>query len=155
MGKVEEQVNGDANESVADVKIERPEYEELIKMVNIVSKPLASKKMTKKVYKLVKKAAKAKELRRGVKETCKALRKKEKGIVIFAGDVSPIDCYSHMPVMCEDAKLPYVFVPARIDLGLASQTKRATSVVMIKKSEDYGEAYTELKSAIKELPLPI
>merc|ERR1711872_672852 len=95
---------------------DRPEYEELLKMVNVISKPMASKKMTKRIYKLVKKSAKAN-------------RKKEKGVVIFAGDVSPIDVYSAMPVACEDAGLPYIYVPARIDLGLASQTKRATSVV--------------------------
>ena len=44
------------------------------------------------------------------------------------GDVLPIDVYSCMPIMCEDAKLPYCYVPARVDLGLASQTMLATSV---------------------------
>ena len=137
------------------IKTERPEYDELITMINVIAKPMASKKMTRKIYKLVKKAAKAKQLRRGVKEVGKAIRKKEKGFIIFAGDVSPLDVYSHMPVMCEENKLPYVFVPARIDLGLASQTKRATCVVLIKKSDDYADAYTELRNIIKELPLPI
>ena len=75
--------------------------------------------------------------------------------MVFAGDVSPIDVYSCMPVMCEDAKLPYCYVPARVDLGLASQTMRATSVVMIKKGDDYAEDYSELRSSVKELPLPI
>ena len=47
-------------------------------------------------------------------QVSKAIRKKEKGVVIFAGDVSPIDVYSAMPVACEDAGLPYIYVPARI-----------------------------------------
>ena len=98
------------------------------KMVNVIAKPMASKKLTKKTYKLVKKSSKAKQLRRGVKEVQKTIRKKEKGVVVFAGDVSPIDVYSCMPIMCEDAKLPYCYVPARVDLGLASQTMLATSV---------------------------
>lgn len=134
---------------------DRPEYEELLKMVNLIAKPMASKKMTKKIYKLVKKSAKAKSLRRGVKEVSKAIRKKEKGVVIFAGDVSPIDVYSALPVACEDNGLPYLYVPARIDLGLASQTKRATSVVMIKKAEAYADAYVELKTTVREIPLPL
>ncbi|XP_057311223.1 H/ACA ribonucleoprotein complex subunit 2-like protein [Hydractinia symbiolongicarpus] len=158
MGKSKDKsITEDADKTldVSVVNAERPDYDELVSMVNIISKPLASKKMTKRIYKIVKKAAKKKELRRGVKEVAKAIRKKEKGLVIFAGDVSPLDVYSHMPVMCEDNKLPYCFVPARIDLGLASQTKRATCVVMVKKSDDYADAYTELRDAIKELPLPL
>ena len=34
-------------------------------------------------------------------------------LVIFAGDISPIDVYSHMPVACEEAELPYCYVPSR------------------------------------------
>ena len=156
MGKKEksaDDTNGDI--SMTDIKIERPSYEELLPMMNVISKPLASKKMTKRIYKVVKKAATKKQLRRGVKEVGKALRKKEKGLVVLAGDVSPLDVYSHMPIMCEENNIPYCYVPARIDLGLASLTKRATCVVMIKKDEDYGDLYSELKETIKELPLPI
>ena len=42
----------------SDIKVERPSYEELVKMVNVISKPMASKKLTKKIYKLVKKSSK-------------------------------------------------------------------------------------------------
>ena len=145
--------NGDV--AIEEIKLERPSYEELITQMNVIAKPLASKKMTKKIYKVVKKAAKAKQLRRGVKEVLKAIRKKEKGLVVFAGDVSPLDVYSHMPVLCEENKLPYCFVPARIDLGLASQTKRATCVVLVKKDDTYDSSFTELRDRIKEMPLPL
>lgn len=55
-------------------------------------------------------------------------------IVIFAGDVSPFDVIAHMPVMCEDAHVPYIFVDRRSDLGLCAATKRSTSVVMVLRS---------------------
>lgn len=47
-------------------------------------------------------AAKAKALRRGVKEVVKAVRKGEKGFVLIAGDISPIDVIAHLPILCED-----------------------------------------------------
>lgn len=53
-------------------------------------------------------------LRRGVKEVVKGLRKGEKGIVIMAGDISPIDVISHLPVLCEDSDVPYVFVQSKV-----------------------------------------
>ncbi|XP_066931894.1 H/ACA ribonucleoprotein complex subunit 2-like protein [Clytia hemisphaerica] len=156
MGKKEstaDESNGDI--TLSEIKVERPSYDELLPMLNLISKPLANKKVTKRIYKVVKKAANKKKLRRGVKEVGKALRKKEKGLVILAGDVSPLDVYSHMPILCEESNIPYCYVPARIDLGLASQTKRATCVVMIKKDEDYEDLYSELKETLKSFPLPI
>ena len=34
-------------------------------------------------------------------------------VCIIAGDVSPIDVLSHVPVLCEDNEVPYVFVPSK------------------------------------------
>jgi len=33
--------------------------------------------------------------------------------VVIAGDVSPIDVISHIPVACEDNKVPYAYVPSK------------------------------------------
>ena len=33
--------------------------------------------------------------------------------VVIAGDISPIDVISHIPVACEDHKVPYAYVPSR------------------------------------------
>ena len=35
-------------------------------------------------------------------------------IVVLAGDVTPIDVYSHLPVMCEDRNVPYCYVPSKM-----------------------------------------
>ena len=51
--------------------------------------------------------------------------------MILAADITPIDIISHLPVMCEDAQIPYVFVPSKEELGHASATKRPTSCVMV------------------------
>ena len=130
-------------------------YEELVTLVNEIAKPMASKKLTKKLYRVVKKAQNSKRLRRGVREVVKALRKNEKGVVVLAGNVSPIDVISHIPVFCEDKELPYCYVPSRRDLGTASQTKRPTSAVLVQTSEDYEKLYKECYSAVDALPLPL
>ncbi len=134
---------------------EPPTYEELLALVSIIANPMASKKLTKKLYKVVKKSRKAKRLKRGVREVVKGLRKNEKGLVVIAGDVSPIDVISHIPVLCEDNEVPYCYVPSRRDLGAASLTKRPTSVVMVKAEDEYKELYEECFSKVDALPLPI
>ncbi|XP_014255555.1 H/ACA ribonucleoprotein complex subunit 2-like protein [Cimex lectularius] len=132
-------------------------YEERLKFVNEIAKPLASRKLTKKIYKLIKKSHKeGKAYWSGLKNVQARLRKGDvEGIAILAGDVSPIDVYTHVPAVCEDKDVPYVFVPSREDIGLAMGVNRAVIAAYIGESEGYKELYDEVKSEIKSLPIPI
>ncbi|KAG7270581.1 hypothetical protein CRUP_000146 [Coryphaenoides rupestris] len=130
-------------------------YQELIANINPIAQPLASRKLSKKLYKCVKKAAKLKQIRRGVKEVQKFINKGEKGIVVLAGDTLPIDVYCHLPVMCEDRSLPYAYVPSKLDLGSSAGSKRPTCVILIKPHEDYQEAYDECLGEVTVLPKPL
>lgn len=89
-------------------------YEERVKHVSVIAKPLATKKQTKRAYKVVKKATKVKGIKRGVKEVVKGIRKGEKGVCIIAGDISPVDVISHIPVLCEENDIPYIFTPSKV-----------------------------------------
>lgn len=119
-------------------------------------------------------AAKAKALKRGVKEVVKSLRKSALattssasetplGVVVIAADISPMDVISHLPVLCEDHGVPYVYVTSRAELGAAGSTKRPTSVVMVgrekgkgakkegeEEKEDWGEVYGDLVKVVKK-----
>ena len=65
------------------------------------------------------------------------------GIVVLAADISPMDVISHIPVLCEDHDIPYVYVSSRAELGAASATKRPTSVVMVSPTWPKKETKTE------------
>jgi H/ACA ribonucleoprotein complex subunit 2 len=116
-------------------------------------------------------AAKNKTLKRGVKEVVKSLRKSPQGapnvegpgVVILAADISPMDVISHIPVLCEDHNVPYIFVASRAELGAAGNTKRPTSVVMISETrigtkkdekvegeEDFKEVYKDLVKLVEK-----
>ena len=34
-------------------------------------------------------------------------------VCVIAGDISPIDVITHLPVFCEDRDVPYIFVPSK------------------------------------------
>jgi H/ACA ribonucleoprotein complex subunit 2 len=55
--------------------------------ISAIAQPMAGKKLHKRIYKIVKKAADAKALKRGVKEVVKAVRKGDSGLVVIAGDI--------------------------------------------------------------------
>ena len=73
-------------------------------------------------------------------------------LVIIAGDISPEDVISHIPVLCEDYAVPYIFTPSKLALGLASLTKRPTSVILLEENGKEKERIDELqKEAKKEM----
>ncbi|MCJ1321661.1 snoRNA-binding protein [Xylographa vitiligo] len=162
--------------------VTKPKAAPLIGALVPFANPLADEKVGKKVLKSVKKAmsphptaAKNKSLKRGVKEVVKSLRKSAPatasgtaaappGVVVLAADISPMDVISHIPVLCEDHGIPYIFVTSRAELGAAGSTKRPTSVVMVspekggKKGgtekekvegeEDFAEVYADLVKVV-------
>ncbi|XP_076758522.1 NHP2 ribonucleoprotein [Xylocopa sonorina] len=131
-------------------------YEEKLKYTNVIAKPMAPKKLTKKIYKCIKKASKHKTyLRNGLKDVQKHLRKGEQGLVVFAGDVFPMEIMCHLPVVCEDKNIPYCYTPSRQDIGSAMGIKRGSLMVLIKENSDYKELYDEIKSAMVTLSVPL
>lgn len=145
------------------------------RLVSPIANPLADEKLTKKVLKAVKAAAEKKMIRRGVKEVVKALKKGEKGLTVvsdqtpsfleqqsltnhctmpfcaaqIAGDISPVEVIAHVPIFCEEKDVAYIYVPSKEDLGLASLTKRPTSIVMVRHGADLGDAYAECESGMR------
>ena len=119
--------------------------------ISPIASPIAGPKLEKKLFRITKKVFKYKGVRRGVKEVCKSIRKQHKGIVVLAADVSPVDVISHIPVLCENNGIPYVFVRSRVELGLASETKRPTSVVMLQTPKDDAALAEKFAKLIKKL----
>ncbi|KAE8749076.1 hypothetical protein FOCC_FOCC004244 [Frankliniella occidentalis] len=131
-------------------------YEEKLSFVSAIASPMASKKLTKKLYKVIKKASKHKTyVRNGLKDVQARIRKGETGIVIFAGDVSPIEIMCHMPAVCEDKDIPYCYTPAKSDIGAAMGVKRASVMVLVRPHDDYKELYDECYEEMKHLPHPL
>ena len=73
--------------------------------------------------------------------------------MIIAGDIFPIDVMAHLPVLCEENNVPYIYVSSKEELGIAGATKRATSCIMVmdKVEEDYKELYSEVLGEVKPL----
>ncbi len=72
---------------------------------------------------------------------------------MIAGDINPIDVITHVPVLCEDSKVPYVYVHSKELLGTAGSTKRPTSCVLVldKTDKEYKELYDDVLAQVKPL----
>ncbi|XP_002734677.1 H/ACA ribonucleoprotein complex subunit 2-like protein [Saccoglossus kowalevskii] len=155
MGKTPKKSKEVKEEQTEETESNERSYEMLVNLMNSISQPLAGRKLTKRLYKTVKKASKQKNVRRGVKEVQKFIKKGEKGFIVLAGDVTPIDVYCHIPVMCEDNDIPYAYVPSKQDLGVATGAKRPTACVLVKVADEYKDNFTDCFQEIQALPMPI
>ena len=86
-------------------------------------------------------------------------------LLVLAADITPMDIISHLPVLSEEAQVPYIFVSSKEELGHAASTKRPTSCVMIcpnakvvkkvsdsgKELEDYKEMYDECYKEVEKM----
>lgn len=66
-----------------------------------------------------------------MKEVVKQLKTTKEGLCVIAGDISPIDVITHVPMLCEEAGVQYVYVHSKEQLGAAGMTKRPTSVMLV------------------------
>ncbi|KAK3595835.1 hypothetical protein CHS0354_014655 [Potamilus streckersoni] len=155
MGKEKKEKRKSEDGDESEGKGSKTLWEEKIRFLCPIAQPLASRKLTKRLYKVVKKASKHKQLRKGVREVQKFVRKGERGILLLAGDVSPVDVISHMPVVCEENNIPYCYTPSKDDLGAACGSKRQTCMLLIKPHDDYRDSYDECFEAVKGIPMPI
>ncbi|XP_028166343.1 H/ACA ribonucleoprotein complex subunit 2-like protein [Ostrinia nubilalis] len=156
MGKVKQEPVDQDEQGDVSIKSEPQNYEDKVGHCSVIAKPMAPKKLSKKIYKLIKKSSGHKNyIRNGLKIVQKQLRLGEKGIVFFAGDISPIEIMCHLPGVCEEKDVPYCYTPSRKDIGAAMGTMRGCIMVLVKEHEEYKDLYDEVKSEIKLLGHPL
>lgn len=61
----------------------------------------------------------------------------------------------HLPGVCEDKSIPYVYVPSRTDLGASMGVKRGCLTVMIRSNDEYKDAFDELKEEVNHLGISL
>lgn len=81
-------------------------------------------------------------VRKGVNEVTKAVERGIAGLVVIAADVEPEEVVMHIPTLCEQKKIPFVFVPAKLDLGKAAGLGVPCATAAIEKA---GEGQSQMK----------
>ena len=85
--------------------------------VNPKAYPLADAHLTKKLLDLVQQSCNYKQLRKGANEATKTLNRGISEFIVMAADAEPLEIIPHLPLLCEDKNVPYVFVRSKQALG--------------------------------------
>jgi large subunit ribosomal protein L7Ae len=103
------------------------------------------KEMSDKAYQLVQVAKDSGKLRKGTNESTKAVERAVAKLVLIAEDVDPPQVVAHLPILCEERKISYLFVPSKLELGRAAGIDVGCAAVSIL---DGGEGAKTLKELI-------
>lgn len=103
-----------------------------IAMTDARAVPLASDSQSRKIYELVDLAKNSRSVSRGMNEVTKALNKGKARLVVLAADALPLELILHLPDVCEDKGVAYIFVASRQELGKSVGISRQAIAVAIK-----------------------
>jgi large subunit ribosomal protein L7Ae len=87
-------------------------------------------------------------VRKGTNEVTKSVERGQAKLVIIAEDVDPPEIVAHLPLLCEERNIPYLYVPSKEELGKACGIEVAAASAAI---VDPGEASQILERIISEL----
>jgi large subunit ribosomal protein L7Ae len=103
------------------------------------------KEMSDKAYQLVQVAKDSGKLRKGTNESTKAIERAVAKLVLIAEDVDPPQVVAHLPILCEERKISYLFVPSKLELGRAAGIDVGCAAITVL---DGGEGAKTLKELI-------
>lgn len=110
-----------------------------------------TKELADAAYEALQIASKTGIVRKGTNETTKAVERAQAKLVIIAEDVDPPEVVAHLPLLCEERKIPYLFVPSKEKVGNAVGIDvPAASVCIVKEGDATGlikEIITRIEQA--------
>lgn len=107
------------------------------------------KELAEKTYEAIEKARGTGKLKRGTNEVTKAVERKQAKLVVIAEDVDPPEVVAHLPPLCEEKGVPYTYVPAKKELGMAAGLDVGAAAVAIIEPGERAELMNEIIERLK------
>lgn len=104
-----------------------------------------------RVYEAVSKARESGKVKKGTNETTKSVERGLAKLVVIAEDVDPPEIVYHLPLLCDEKKIPYVYVPSKKKLGESAGIEVAAASAAIIDPGEAESLVKEIVERVKEL----
>jgi large subunit ribosomal protein L7Ae len=109
------------------------------------------KEVADAAYEALQIASRTGKVRKGTNETTKAIERGQAKLVVIAEDVEPPEVVAHLPLLCEEHKIPYVFVPNKEKIGSAIGIDVPAAAACVTEIGDATSLIKEISKRIEEL----
>ncbi len=109
------------------------------------------KELVDAAYEALQIARETGKIKRGTNETTKAVERGIAKLVYISEDVDPPEVVAHLPLLCEERKTPYIYVPSKADLGRYAGIEVAAASAAIIDPGEAKELVEELIAKLNEL----
>src|SRR5579863_155911 len=107
--------------------------------------------IAEKVLQLVQVASETGKIRVGTNEVTKSSERAEAKLVVMAEDVDPVEILVHVPMLCEEKRIPYLYVPKKQRLGQSAGLSKSAASVAIVEAGDAKSLLEELSGSFTNL----
>ena len=104
-----------------------------------------------KVYELFERAKQSGKVRKGVNETTKAIDRGQAKLVAIALDIDPPEIVMHIPALCEEKGVIYVYVSSKQKLGQSCGINTQASAAAIIEPGEGKQTMDEIVKALNAL----
>ena len=73
--------------------------------------------LSQAAYESLRQARQTGKIKRGTNEVTKAIERGVAKLVIIAEDVEPPEVVAHLPILCDERNIPYIYVPSKIQMA--------------------------------------
>ena len=91
------------------------------------------------------------KISKGTNETTKVVERGTAKLVLIAEDVDPPEIVAHLPLLCEEKNVPYIYVISKMGIGSASGIEVPSAAAAITDAGDADKLLQDIIGKIKAL----
>jgi large subunit ribosomal protein L7Ae len=109
------------------------------------------KEVAEAAYEALKIARETGKIRKGTNEATKAIERGKAKLVLIAENVQPPEVVAHLPLLCDERKAPYVYVPEKQRIGEALGIGVGSAAAAIEEAGDADKLVQEIVAKLKDI----
>jgi large subunit ribosomal protein L7Ae len=109
------------------------------------------KEVAEAAYEALKTANDSGKIRKGTNEATKSIERGRAKLVLIAENVEPPEIVAHLPLLCDERKAPYVYVPEKQRIGQAVGLLVGSAAASIEEAGEAEELLNEIVAKLKEI----
>ena len=109
------------------------------------------KEIAEASYEALRQAKQTGKIRKGTNEATKAIERGIAKLVVISEDVYPPEVVAHLPILCNEMNIPFVFVPQKELLGQAISIDIGAAVACIVEPGDAKDTLDKIIDSLNNL----